>query len=806
MPVDEVFLNTCVGRYQIKHELGRGAQSVVYLAHDPQLDREVAVKTLHFEKKSRNLAEALLSEARLVSKLRHPGIVPVFDIGEENGDPFLVFEYVPGENLQTLMRRRGPLPAEESAKLTVSILEAIQAAHDAGIIHRDLKPTNILMDANGMPRVMDFGIAMRSDDANSATTGFSGTPAYMAPEYIKQRTISPRIDVFAAGLILLELLSGKPVFRGASGKAVMERIAQEKVHIPGDLKIPEALGHIALTATAFEPESRYEKPSAFANALQTWLTPPDTSEVSSGSRKGALEFLLRRMRQRNDFPALSESVSAINRLAADENESINKLSSAILKDFSLTNKLLRIVNSSHYRSVGGGSISTVSRAIVVLGFNAVRNIAVSILLFDHLQNHSNIGALKEAFLLSSFAGALARDFSRELRNRDHEQVYICALFHHLGRLLARFYFPEEAEEIDAQMRKTQCSEDAAAMRVLGMRYEDIGGEIAQRWGFPSVIVDSMRKLPAGQVRKPTTPAERAQVLSSMANEMASVLVYTPENERPAALVALNTRFEKSVPLSSEAKDRSLDSAKTELTDFARIIRVDLRKTAIGRSLNASPTTENTPSSPAPASDAGDTSVAMGGTVLESGITPALETGSFSDTTVKPADSQAILTAGIQDISNTMVDDFKLNDILRIILETMYRGIGFRRVILCIKNARSNTMQGRFGFGPEAQEIAQGFRFGLAFAPDIFHAAIKNGVDILISDVDDPKIAKRIPDWFRKATTARCFVVFPLNIKGRPVAMIYAEKANPNEIELSDKELSLLRTLRNQAVLAIKQAV
>ncbi|HZX30238.1 MAG TPA: GAF domain-containing protein, partial [Rhodocyclaceae bacterium] len=151
-----------------------------------------------------------------------------------------------------------------------------------------------------------------------------------------------------------------------------------------------------------------------------------------------------------------------------------------------------------------------------------------------------------------------------------------------------------------------------------------------------------------------------------------------------------------------------------------------------------------------------------------------------------------------------VDGFKLNDILRIILETMYRAMGFKRVVLCIKDPRANAMQGRFGFGPEANDLAKVFRFPLSFTPDIFHVATSKGVDILISDIDDPKIAPRIPDWYRKATGAKTFVIFPLNIKTNPVALIYADKDEAGSIVIPEKELSLLRTLRNQAVLAIKQ--
>ena len=141
-----------------------------------------------------------------------------------------------------------------------------------------------------------------------------------------------------------------------------------------------------------------------------------------------------------------------------------------------------------------------------------------------------------------------------------------------------------------------------------------------------------------------------------------------------------------------------------------------------------------------------------------------------------------------------MEDFKLNDVLRIILETMYRAKGFKRVILCVREAKSNTMLGRFGFGPDATEIAKRFSFSLAFTPDIFHAALSKGVDILISDTNDLKISARLPDWYRKGVNAGTFVIFPLCIKANPVALIYADCDHAGEIVIPEKELSLLLSL------------
>ena len=136
---------------------------------------------------------------------------------------------------------------------------------------------------------------------------------------------------------------------------------------------------------------------------------------------------------------------------------------------------------------------------------------------------------------------------------------------------------------------------------------------------------------------------------------------------------------------------------------------------------------------------------------------------------------------------------------------MYRAKGFKRVILCVRDAATNSMLGRFGFGPDVPEISRRFNFSLVFTPDIFHAALSKGVDILITDTHDPKIAARIPEWFLKGVNAGTFVIFPLCIKSKPVAMIYVDSDRAGDIVISEKELSLLRTLRNQAVLAIKQS-
>src|SRR5574343_1062002 len=472
-----------IGRFEVRRELGRGAQSVVYLGFDPQLQREIAIKTLHFTRSDPVQNQTLLAEARAVGRMRHPNIVPIFEAGEESCDLYLIFEYVPGSNLADFLKQSGALPPVKAVSILRPILDAVAHAHAQGIIHRDLKPSNILLDDDGTPRVMDFGIAARVDGTPAGMERINGTPAYMAPEDVLRREGSECSDVFSAGVILFEMLSGQRAFVGNDIRAIMQRVANEDLVLPENATVDGNLGVILKKAVDRDPALRFQTAAQFDEALENYLEPEEAPVTGSG-RQATLEFLLRRMRHKSDFPALSESVSAINKIANSETESIDKLANTILKDFALTNKLLRLVNSAYYRPAGGGSISTVSRAVIVLGFEAVRNIAITVLLFEHLQNKGNANQLKEDFLRANMAGILARKIGAAAHRRDVEQTFICSLFHSLGRLLSQYYFPEDAEEIRRVMAQKSCSEDLAAKQILGISFEEIGIAIAQLWGFP----------------------------------------------------------------------------------------------------------------------------------------------------------------------------------------------------------------------------------------------------------------------------------------------------------------------------------
>jgi len=789
-----------IDRFKILRVLGEGAQSVVYLAEDPQLQREVAIKTVHLAGGDDHpkRTQTLIDEARTVSKLQHPNIVPIFEAGEHEGNPYLVFEYVEGRDLSSRIRQEGALPIPRAVEMIIQILDAVAYAHQNNIIHRDLKPSNILLNAEGVPSVMDFGIATRISEQAGAEKELMlfGTPGYMAPEYITGKEIGPGLDVFATGMILHQMLTGRPAIQGSDPHDTLRLIVQEPIAPPSasNSQVDEKLDDIVLKALAKDPANRYASAQEMKAALQTYLN-PETEPVGASINQGTLDFLLRRMRHKSDFPALSESISTINHITSSESEGVTQLSNAILKDVALTSKLLKVVNAAYYTQYGGGTISTISRAVVTLGFDAVRNIALTLMLFEHLQNKEHAASLKDQFVRSLYSAIIAKKLAHKIGVRNTEEGFICALFHSLGKMLCMFYLMEEVDEVKRMMEQKSMSEENASISILGLSFHDIGIGVAKAWNFPELIVHSMRSLPADRVKKPVTDMERLNVLSAFAHDICQMATQEAGQEKTRELLRLNKRFGTPLDISEESILSVAEEGSIEFTKFAGNLQLDLRESAVGKHLFQS----SRPSEP-----------------TVSGMTDAIpgtaDSGDMDDEQTRMIelgpgglhhDAQGVLTQGIQDISSSLVEGRSLNDIMRMILETMYTSIGFGHVLLCIKDARQNMMTARSGFGPDVHQIIKSFKFPMAFTADVFHVCLKNNVDVIIEDIDDPKIQTRIPEWYRKVVPAHTFVLFPIVVKNNPVALIYADKAKAGEIKLPERELGLLRVLRNQAVLAIK---
>lgn len=270
------------GRYKIIGNIGSGGMANVFLAHDLILDREVAIKVLRFDfQNDQSAIRRFQREALAATELVHPNIVTVYDVGEEDGMQFLVMEYVKGMDLKRYIQTHYPVPYLQIVDIIQQILSAVALAHQHRIIHRDLKPQNVLINEDGVVKITDFGIAIAlSETSITQTNSMLGSVHYLSPEQARGSMATNQSDIYAIGIILYEILTGKVPFDGESAVTIALKHFQDE--IPSiriyDKNVPQSLENVVLKATAKEPADRYKTADEMRADLDTVLSPERLNE------------------------------------------------------------------------------------------------------------------------------------------------------------------------------------------------------------------------------------------------------------------------------------------------------------------------------------------------------------------------------------------------------------------------------------------------------------------------------------------------------------------------------------------------
>jgi serine/threonine protein kinase len=264
------------GRYEIVKELGRGTMGVVYQAHDPQIDRLVALKVLRSDRVvSQDFVLRFLREAKAIGRISHPNIVTVYDVGQDHGTIFIAMEYLEGRPLNEVIKGK-ILPVDEAVRMCVQVAEALGYAHGRGITHRDIKPSNIILTPDNRIKLTDFGIARIEDpDAAQQTQAgdILGTPVYMAPEQVMGQKADGRTDLYALGVIVYEMVVGHRPFGGGNIAAIFQSITHEAPEDPiktGSFD-NRFLADLILKSLSKDPDKRFQTGESMAAALKRSL-------------------------------------------------------------------------------------------------------------------------------------------------------------------------------------------------------------------------------------------------------------------------------------------------------------------------------------------------------------------------------------------------------------------------------------------------------------------------------------------------------------------------------------------------------
>ena len=515
-----------IGRFEVTKCLGTGMQGKVYLGKDPILERQVALKLITPEDDNLSYSEDVISEARIAARISHPNVIPIYEVDLFQSSPLLVFEYIDGITLNKHIKDHGCFTEKEAISIMYQIADGIKCAHKKGIVHLDLSSNNIMMDKSGHPRIMDFGLAhviSATDKIQNAKIAM-GTPRYMTPEHLTGRELTQASDVFTLGLLFYELLTGSPAFDYKEMSEIISATKNVKIDW-GKLQhqaISNEVIAILRDMLQLDPAHRYQSASVLVSELDEIIAMQGHEDSGSVS----LDFLLRRLQRRPKFPACSHSITEINRLTDESsNTNFSQLGAVIIRDYSLTNRIMKIANSVIFDQ-GNQGVKTISQAISRLGLKLVRMICNGLLLFNQADDKDN--DLKDVLVASFVAGLIARHITAIKKKRLAEEAFICAMFHNLGNHLLIFYLPDEYDEIKMLIDNGEETQQAER-NVLSTTTASLGMAVAEKWNFHETIINCMKRLPQGQLAAPNNDNNILSHAANFANELCGLIMSDTQN-------------------------------------------------------------------------------------------------------------------------------------------------------------------------------------------------------------------------------------------------------------------------------------
>jgi HD-like signal output (HDOD) protein len=457
--------------------------------------------------------------------------------------------------------------------------------------------------------------------------------------------------------------------------------------------------------------------------------------------------------RKGDFPSISGAVKQIVSAMRDENSTDFDLAQSVLTDFALTQRVIRLANSAMY-SAFGGPITTVSRAIYVLGTETVGHLALGLKFIDQLEKAAGTSEAAVAeFTKAVVAGSVARKVTEGMPSRDAEESVVCTLLHSLGRLLVTFYLPRQWGEICALTSDAQSprSEQESAEQVLGLSLHSLGRAMANKWGLPAEISATMQPAsPGGD--NPLTHGEWLATLANFSTECSKAL--------------------------AGAQDLADDTLRELAHAYAG--RLGVEAGALGAAASAAAAEEECQR------------------LLLNTRTP--EAGS---TRTKPADAYAMLDHGLRDMA-ALASTADLPTLAGLMIEALHASLGCRRVFLFLRNGNTRKVAARLALGEGARDIMPRLSFDEAFEPDVFHISMAHDRPVFIEDATSVSMQAKLPRWYKQALPeAKSFLCVPLMASGAPVGLVYADwEAAVGPVVVEPHELAKILKMRDVLIGAL----
>ncbi|OPX93216.1 MAG: HDOD domain protein [Syntrophorhabdus sp. PtaB.Bin006] len=503
------------------------------------------------------------------------------------------------------------------------------------------------------------------------------------------------------------------------------------------------------------------------------------------------ERILNRIRGGDDFPATSATVNVITHLTSSDEASLGELGNLILKDYGLTSKILKLVNSVTYMKYG--EVTTISRAAILLGMKAIQNMAISMSLFETVRKKRS-KYLPDLLSKALYAAAVAQKIAQKIGHLDTEEAFICALFHLFGEILTAYYAPREYSTLRTIVDENTVEHGPANIRfAVNELYKGLGKDVAVEWGFPQKMIVCMEKAKALEANKKDT-VNRLQCICSIANDIAWISENEPDEKRKQTQIkAMFDRF--------GGPFRDVKGSIGDITTlyggnfdmYCSIYGIDFEKSAIGKQVLKQPD--------GVIADTGGQATQP----VEPDFSVDLLNGASGPT---PPNPDMIFVSGLQDVTSAIGDNFELQDIFRIIAETIYRGLqpgGVTKVVLLIRNTRLPSLDVRLAMGESTARLREWFKVSITKdQTDVFNVALQQQKDILIRNSASDGAQTLLPHWLAKNLAAPAFLMLlPVVVKEKTIGIVYVEGRAEEFEKILPSHLNYVKILHSQAILAIR---
>ena len=520
------------------------------------------------------------------------------------------------------------------------------------------------------------------------------------------------------------------------------------------------------------------------------MTTPSSTYLGSHVSETARDRLLKKIKEDSGLPTLGAAISKVVEITSSGEDPVSRLAHFVLADVALTQKILRLSNTIQYRTVAGVPVTTISRAIFLLGFNTVKTSALAMLLVDCFRDKQQAKSVRKELVHSLCASIVARELAQRSQYHDAEEAAVAALFKNIGRVLVASFDHQLHERIQIMRASELTQAHEAANLLLGCSYERFGESVLQEWSIPDTIIQSLAPLPAGELKKANSRSEWLKQVASFSDAVAELMLST---ERKAVSAKLSVRC--APVLQKFGKVLELDQTRFE--EMLKRVESETRQLADSMEISILSLIDGDEQEPL------DDKVLSSEFMLKTFDSDQLQHAQRYPSG-KPTNARDLLLAGVQDVMQMMASDqVKLNDMILLVLETLYGAMGFRFATACLRDVKQSRYLARVSVGEYYAERQQDFVFSAKEEKDVFHLAMNNNVDLMISDARDLKVQNLLPQWHKDLLPdTRSFIVLPLVLQKKSLGFFYADRAVTADEGVPPDETALIKTLKSQLLAAM----